>query len=307
MAKLKKPTIKNPELKQAVADWKENKTPLNEEKMFNVLKESKFIAPVIMDEIPDDIDLSSGEKYETKAKFMLVKDNKGNHFFPAFTEWLEVLKWKNDPDTQPVVVTFDNYAALLLKKNPEARGIVVDPKGMNLMIPTPVFAKAKGINLPTPNTGTGAPAANGAGQERKVNMNVKDTGDYPEEMLDKFRNQFELLDNVHAAIILGMESSENPELKSYFLILDIDNIPDDARKIVFDQLGKIAKPYVTAPLGIMPKNSPMGQKIAASHKPFYAEPGYVSDFEKAAEAADGEEVSDGVETAETVEAAEDND
>jgi hypothetical protein len=292
LAKLKKPTIKNPELKMAVQEWKENRNSVTEEKMFEALKKAQFIAPAIMEELPDDVDLSDGKKYETKAKFMLVKDQKGNHFFPAFTEWLEVLKWNNDPETQTVVVTFENYCALLLNKNPEARGIVVDPKGMNLMIPTAIFAKAKGINIPTPNTNTGAPAADNA-QRKKVNMNVKDLEEYPEELIEKYKNHFSVIDSIKAAYILGMESKEDPKLKSYFLVLDMANLTDDARKVIFDQIGKIAQPYVSAPIGLMPKNSPLGKQIASTHTPFYAVEGYVDDSK--AENAENTENSDSTE------------
>lgn len=265
LAQLKKPTIKNPELRMAVQEWKENRTPMNEEKMFEELKKAKFIAPVIMEDIPDDIDLTQGSKYETKAKFILVKDQKGTHFFPAFTEWLEVLKWNNDPSTQPVVVTFENYCALLLNKKPEARGIVIDPKGMNLMVPTPIFAKAMGINLP--ELGKNAPQ----GGTKKVNMDVIDLKEYPQELIDKYKAYLEVTQSIHGAYMLGMVNKEDQNMKSFFLVLDLDPVSDEARKVIFDQLGKISQPYTTAPIGLMPIEAPVGQQIAFSHEPFYSD------------------------------------
>lgn len=265
MAQLKKPTIKNPELKMAVQEWKENRTPLNEEKMFEALKKAKFIAPVIMEDIPEDVDLSDGSKYETKAKFILVKDQKGTHFFPAFTEWLEVLKWNNDPNTQPVVVTFENYCALLLNKNPEARGIVVDPKGMNLMVPTPIFAKAMGINLPEIGKEGKQQAT------RKVNMDVVDLKEYPQELIDKYKAFLDVTQSIHGAYILGMVNKDDHNMKSFFLVLDLEPVSDEARKVIFDQLGKIAQPYSTAPIGLMPIEAPVGRQIAFTHEPFYSD------------------------------------
>jgi len=55
MAKIKKPTVKNPELVSAMAEFKANATPENEKAMTDAIKNAQFIAPVIMEDLPDKI------------------------------------------------------------------------------------------------------------------------------------------------------------------------------------------------------------------------------------------------------------
>lgn len=263
MAKLQKPKIKNPELRMAVAEWKGNRNEVTEEKMIDALKKAQYIAPAIIEGLPDDIGI--GEKRSAQAKFMLVRDNNGTKFFPAFTEWLEVLKWNNNPDTDSVVVTFDQYAALLLRQNAEARGIVVDPKGMNLMIPAQMFAKAMGLPVP------------GQDQQmvtKEVQMKVTENPEYPPKLMTKLKEQLELDEAVGGAYIAQMENRDDPKQKSYFIVLDMADINEEARKVILNQIGKICRPYVDIPIGIIPIQTPAGYQLAKTHEPFYTAEGY---------------------------------
>ncbi len=105
MAQIKKPTVKNPELVDAMVAFKANMNKSTEKAMIEAVKNAKLIAPVIMDDLPDD--LEPGQEYQANAKFMMVQQKNGKRFFPAFTEWLELLKWKNDPDCKTVTLSFD--------------------------------------------------------------------------------------------------------------------------------------------------------------------------------------------------------
>jgi hypothetical protein len=202
---------------------------------------------------------------------MLVKDQNGVQFFPAFTEWLEVLKWKEsaglEQEIQPVVVTFDNYASLLLKPNPEARGIVVDPKGMNLMVPTVAVARAKGVNLP-------APGAAGQPAQKKVNMKISEEQNISEKLLDQLKVQFDLNDSIFAAYVIKVEEVDDPKTTSFFVVTDMANMPDDARKVIFDQIGKLCKPHSSVPIAIVPLASPMGMQITNGREPLYVAEGF---------------------------------
>ncbi len=131
MAKIKKPTVKNPELVSAMAEFKANATPENEKAMTDAIKNAQFIAPVIMEDLPDKIE--TGEKYTAQAKFMLVQQRDGTKLFPVFTEWLELLKWKNDPDCQTVTLNFEQFCNVV-GASPEANGIVINPSEEGLLV-----------------------------------------------------------------------------------------------------------------------------------------------------------------------------
>lgn len=131
MAQMKKPTVKNPELVAAIADFKASSTPANEKAMTEAIKNSKLIAPVIMDDIPDN--LEAGEKYTAQAKFMLVSQKDGSKLFPVFTDWLELLKWKNDPDCNTVTMEFDQFCNVVASAQ-EAMGMVINPAESGLIV-----------------------------------------------------------------------------------------------------------------------------------------------------------------------------
>lgn len=133
MAKLKKPTVKNPQLVEAMAELKEKKTPAAEKAMIEELKNAQLIAPVIMDDVPENLDLSDGQQYKTQAKFMMLQQKNGTRYFPAFTEWLEVLKWRNDPEIKTVVMTLEQYVAIMARSG-EAAGLVINPTEQGVVL-----------------------------------------------------------------------------------------------------------------------------------------------------------------------------
>lgn len=55
MAKLKKPTVKNPQLVEALAELKEHSTQEAAKKVFETLKEVQLIAPVIIEDMPENL------------------------------------------------------------------------------------------------------------------------------------------------------------------------------------------------------------------------------------------------------------
>ncbi|MGN0585549.1 MAG: enhanced serine sensitivity protein SseB C-terminal domain-containing protein [Ruminococcus sp.] len=155
MAQMKKPTVKNPELVAAISDFRANSTAENEKAMTEAIKSSKLIAPVIMDDLPDN--LEAGEKYTAQAKFMLVQQKDGTKLFPVFTEWLELLKWKNDPECKTVTLEFEQFCTIL-GGSPEAAGLVINPGEEGLLVTRQKMSELAGRDL-TPKAVAPAPVA----------------------------------------------------------------------------------------------------------------------------------------------------
>ena len=80
---------------------------------------------------------------------MAVSNKDGSKFFPAFTDWLEFLKWKNDPEADTMVITFDQYCGILLKQGVDINGIVINPSETNIVIRKEKMAEMKGVSVPT--------------------------------------------------------------------------------------------------------------------------------------------------------------
>lgn len=84
-----------------------------------VIAGTEFISPVkILD--------GAGEG--TDVQFTLLANQDNQPFFPAFTSWEELRKFCGPQNQQTLVMTFDQYAAMILKDN-RAAGFVIDPFG----------------------------------------------------------------------------------------------------------------------------------------------------------------------------------
>lgn len=157
MAQLKKPTIKNPNLVAAMADFKQNQNQQTEEAMLSAIQEASFIAPISLRTSLDEVKPDENGQRQVQASLMAVSNKTGTKLFPAFTDWLEFLKWKNDPDAETMVITFDQYCDILLKQNVDISGIVINPAENNLVIQKEKMAELKGVSLPE---ATAAPNSN---------------------------------------------------------------------------------------------------------------------------------------------------
>lgn len=144
MAQMKRPTVKNPELIAAIAEFRASSTPSNEKAMMEAIKESKLIAPVIMDDLPEN--LTAGEKYTAQAKFMLIQQKDGSKFFPVFTEWLELLKWKNDPDCKTVTLDFEQFCNIV-GSSAESKGMVINPGEDGLLVSRQKMSEIAGRDI----------------------------------------------------------------------------------------------------------------------------------------------------------------
>ena len=130
MAQLQKPKIKNPELVAAMADFKQNQNKQTEAAMLEALKNASFIAPISLRTNLDEVTPDENGNRQVEASLLAVSNKAGTKLFPAFTDWLEFLKWKDDADAETTVITFEQYSDLLLRKNNGIKGIVM--KGVEI-------------------------------------------------------------------------------------------------------------------------------------------------------------------------------
>ena len=64
----------------------------------------------------------------TQIQFQLLANQEGQPFFPAFTGWEELRKLCGPKNQQTLVLTFDDYTAMVVRDT-RAAGFVVDPFG----------------------------------------------------------------------------------------------------------------------------------------------------------------------------------
>ena len=122
--------VANPELTAAVERMnRENSRESREAVLDLVITTARFLAPVTITPAPEE--QAGGQTalgQGTQIQFQLLANQEGQPFFPAFTGWEELRKLCGPKNQQTLVLTFDDYAAMVVR-DVRAAGFVVDPFG----------------------------------------------------------------------------------------------------------------------------------------------------------------------------------
>ena len=122
--------VANPELTAAVERMnRENSRESREAVLDLVITTARFLAPVTITPAPEE--QAGGQTalgQGTQIQFQLLANQEGQPFFPAFTGWDELRKLCGPKNQQTLVLTFDDYAAMVVRDT-RAAGFVVDPFG----------------------------------------------------------------------------------------------------------------------------------------------------------------------------------
>ena len=124
--------LSNPELLDAIARMqRENSRESREAVLDLVILRAHFLAPVTLGPGP------AGEAPGSSIQFHLIPNQKGQPFFPAFTHWQELRRLYGPRNQQALVLTFDDYAGMILRDN-RAAGFVINPRGACLTFERPM-------------------------------------------------------------------------------------------------------------------------------------------------------------------------
>ena len=120
-------TVNNQQLLTAVERMnRENSRESREAVLDLVISSAAFLAPVTI-QAPAPKSASK----ETQIQFQLLANQEDQVFFPAFTDWEELRKLCGPKNQQTVVLSFDDYARMILQDK-RAAGFVIDPFGVCL-------------------------------------------------------------------------------------------------------------------------------------------------------------------------------
>ena len=112
--------LHNDALLAAIAQMQANDCRATREAVLDlIITQGQFLSPV---------EILPGENGEQNIQFALLPNQTNQPFFPAFTSWEELRKLCGPKNQQTLVMTFDQYAGMILKDN-RAAGFVIDPFG----------------------------------------------------------------------------------------------------------------------------------------------------------------------------------
>ena len=127
--------IENPRLKGLLRFAAGNPT----EEIMNLVYEeiamnTRFLSVMMLSEEPEtNEDGTAKFKEGSVMQLPQLTAPNGAKFQPAFTDWQELEKWEDMKQPKTLLLTFDDYAALVLK-NPEIQGVVINPFSENMMM-----------------------------------------------------------------------------------------------------------------------------------------------------------------------------
>ena len=110
--------VSNPMMVGSIELLKAEDTPEHRQMFLEELQKAKFLAPVVIDPVPQPDEKGQVRiPRDAKVQFPMLSTEDGRKFFMAFTDWMELKKWKDEENQQTFAMNFDDYAGMLLRKD----------------------------------------------------------------------------------------------------------------------------------------------------------------------------------------------
>jgi hypothetical protein len=144
--------IDNSALIEAIAKMREDFNNQTQSAVINAALKSTFLIPAIIKKPEPETKLIQDkdnhlrfqtEEKPAQARFMLIKNNKEQTFFPVFTDEEEFKKMPNDQGFATVKMKFADIAGLTEQSADTIFGFVINPMGHNLPFTKEMLASIK--------------------------------------------------------------------------------------------------------------------------------------------------------------------
>jgi hypothetical protein len=240
--------ITNQKLVEIMKEIKNNDS--KEMEFLDELLKAKFLCPIIKELKPTSkngsgkIILNEG----TTINLLGLSLKIGKNYLMAFTDWTELGKWKSATNQQTLILSYDDYQAVILKDGSTYEGFVINPYGANIVLEK---NSIQNINQRFEKINKGESVMIGLPKE------------YPYDMVQQMMIYFDKIKVVKAVYLLWMVRGEEA---SYLLVLDIVGI----HQSVFPQIANVCQPYLKGKLlDMIPMNTVFGKNAIENQQPFY--------------------------------------
>jgi hypothetical protein len=259
MVDVKKP-ITNPDFVSAMNQLRTAQNPDHEATFFEELRKAHFLAPVAIAPTPEHGD-ETGKvvlKEGTTIGFQMISDSANRSFFPVFTDWEELRKWRDTPGQQTLIVTFDDLSAMILEGSGNSGGLVINPYGQNILLDNERVAVLKGRSVSQLYT---------VEQETKVLLG--EPKEYPQALAEAVKRYLKTVREVKKAHLMLMVKDKE---QSFLIVVDFSG----DRKKVFDGIATAASPHLKPGqlIDMVLASDRFGQDAIRDKNPFYTRGGF---------------------------------
>lgn len=245
-------SFSNPALSSALELLHKENTPEHQNKVLDeIVMRAQFLAPVVLS-------VQNGDSQTDAIQFQLISAQDGRTFFPAFTDWTELRKLCGPREQKTVVLTFDNFAAMLAS-NPKTAGFVVNPLGRPLTLERDFVA-----HLAKRKQELAGYSHQTISKDTKVVFS--DPKDYPQALVDAVRLAVASLDEVNN-LYLRLMARQGQNQPSYLIVVDHHGNQDT----VFRAIADAARPHLEGKyVDMVPFASEFGKAAAQDAQPFFS-------------------------------------
>ena len=245
-------TISNPALSAALELLHTQNTPEHQNKVLDeIVMRAQFLAPVVLPEQDDGAQTDA-------IQFQLIAAQDGRTFFPAFTDWGELRKLCGISQQKTVMLTFDNFAAMLAS-NPQTAGFVVNPLGRSLTLERDFVA-----HLAKRKQESAGYSHQTIRKDTKVVFT--DPKEYPQALVDAVRLAAAPLAEINK-LYLRLMARQGQSQPSYLIIVEHSGDQDK----VFRAIADAARPHLNGKfVDMVPYATDFGKAAAQNAQPFFA-------------------------------------
>ncbi|MBQ8612750.1 MAG: enhanced serine sensitivity protein SseB C-terminal domain-containing protein [Ruminiclostridium sp.] len=262
------PNLENEALVAAMNAIRESETPETQSAFVQEAVKAKYFAPVdVLDENGTPLEGTGKMEIPKNAKFnfKLVTNNKGEQYFPLFTDINEFQKWNKSEQIKAIVVVFPQMASLVSKKADVTNGFVINPMTQNL-----IFTKELLDNILKHAQQAAAKAQavqnSEGGEPQKLTYMFGKPVNIPDSVMNSIKKNVAKNPEVNSAYFIMMKQGEQ---EHYMFVLDIDADEEKCKKIA-DSLCQTAKLFLTKfPVVVASLKSTLGASAPKVTEPFY--------------------------------------
>lgn len=253
--------IENPALVYAMYEMKEKKTKEAEAKFISELRNGMFITPAVVELKGEDGEFRPIEgpqqPGETRIQFMMLKNDDGGIFLPAFTSIDELKKWRKEEKLQTVVCRFEQYLNIIASDPNGPAGLAIDAFGSNILLSRQLLEGLK----------------KAVDERVAAQVFIRDIPEREEEIENVLTDFFKEDGTVEKAYLQLMKRGESITI---LLIVDSD-LPEGAdkdeihriRKELFDRIAEAVKPALKGNGFTIAGYESDFKNAVASKTPFY--------------------------------------
>ncbi len=252
--------VTNPDLVTAIHKAREDSTAEAWAVMVREAAKARFITPVDISPLSslDEAEEQALQRETTFSLHMLEDSSSHQQFYMAFTDWEELRSWRSAPGQRVLILTFDDYARMVLDGKLASGGFVINPFGGNV-----VFDKAMIEAVRREKEGGARRGPDNVVMEKGTTVCLGEPAEYPRALVSAISGYLESQPGVEAAYLQLMEKDGE---SSY--LVSVDFIGD--RKALFQGISTVAAGLLSdLPLNLASCDTEFWRDTADGLEPFY--------------------------------------